>query len=478
MPKIISLLGTLVLVGVIYTMFIAPKVTPKVNPNVNERSFDQLIAQLTETDVKDILGAPAQVKGGEVYRLESAESGASRFVIGELAKKKGGGIAKLYTGANDETICVLFSPDTQTIVAAEYRICGRPVLYRGPTSTASVRTFGVSGIGRANRPDDYAEWSAVQLLRSQKLLASRKPSAELDKGEVEEEKPRPATPPPEPVSPSPEEKQEPTPATATGMQEPAPPPDPVAPPEPPEPPLDPNEPFVVPRVKLASGSVISEVSLKLSETWQSDHFPSGAPVVVAQYPNRTVNAILSLKQGRLSGPAVTLYEDGHLASVSSYETGELHGDFRQWNENRRREFFAQYAHGKREGVSCLFREGRPWLIQDWKKDEAESQYLVVYKKKEMVLVPEANLNSEQSALFAQAQAKQEEVWAEIRKTQARLTTWLKQELSTLRKEYAAVLPPPGEDAAKKSAKPAGKRPAFDPNAFENYWRSALSGCGF
>jgi hypothetical protein len=480
MPKIISLLGTLVLVGVIYTMFIAPKITTEVNPSVNERSFDQLLAEMTETDVEDILGKPARVKGGEVYRMESAASGAARFAIGEMAKRRGLGILKLYTGANEETICVLFSPDSRTIVAAEYRICGRPVIYRGPTSASSVRTYGVTGVGRANRPDDYAEWSAAQLLRSQKLLASRKPFAELRKvaqEQEEEEKPRPATSPQDPSTPTPAEKEESASATAAGMQEPAPPVEPTPPPEP-EPSFDPNEPFVVPRVKLDSGSVLSEVTIKLIDNWQSDFFPPGAPVVVAQFPNHTVNAILSLKLGRLNGPAVTLYEDGHLASVSTYETGELHGDFRLWDGDRHRVFFAQFARGKRDGVSCLFREGRPWLIQDWDKDEAQSQYLVVYKKKDMILVPEAKLNSEQSALFAQAQAKQEEVWAEIRKTHARLTTWLKQELSTLRKEYVAVLPPPGEEPAKKTTKPAASRTKFDAAAFENYWRSALSGCGF
>ena len=235
---------------------------------------------------------------------------------------------------------------------------------------------------------------------------------------------------------------------------------------------------MVPRIKLPSGAALSESLLKLPDGWQETLFPLYAPVVVAQYPNRTVHAIVSLKLGKMHGPTVTLHEDGHLASLANCAQGELHEDFWQWDENRQRTFFARFALDNREGLACLFRNGRPWLIQEWKRDEVQAQYLVVYEKDKPVLVPEADLTKEQYTQFGLAQLQQEEVWAGIRKTHKQLTAWLRKDLQQLKKNRVAVLLP--EDAplpVKPAARGSSVPGAFDLDGFEAYWRTALMNCG-
>lgn len=476
MPKIISVLGTLALLGIVYTVFLAPEHTNKVNRNVNERSFDKLVGEMTEPDVLSILGTPDRAKGGEVFCLNSAEGDSARYSINELSRKQSKNTLNLYLGPDEETILVLFSGDTGQIVATEYRIGERPVLYRGPTIASSVKSSGVAIGTRANRKEEYADWTAAQLLRSQTLRKDRKVYGQLTSSKSTEPPPPPtsvmpeplAAPPPEPVAPVMQEEPPPEPAPAVEPSANA------------ANPINPGEPYVVPRIKLLpSEAVISEALVKLTEGWREGLFPPAAPVVVAQYPSRAVNAILTLKMARLNGPAVTFFEDGHLASLATYAAGELKDDYRLWDENRQRVLFAQFARGKRDGLACLFQEGRPWLIQEWQAGDVKAQYLVVFVKQKPVPVPESKLNKEQSSQFVRAQARVEEVWVEVAKTQKRLNAWLIQNMPQLRRDRAAILPPPGEEITPpKGPRIPTPREPFNVGTFEAIWRTALMQCGF
>jgi hypothetical protein len=81
-------------------------------------------------------------------------------------------------------------------------------------------------------------------------------------------------------------------------------------------------------------------------------------------------------KGRLDGPSVTLYENGKLAILGSYPGCVRDGAFRVWDESGQMLFYGQYKGGKKHGTVCLFNDGQPWLVQQWKSDELQGQTVV------------------------------------------------------------------------------------------------------
>ena len=97
---------------------------------------------------------------------------------------------------------------------------------------------------------------------------------------------------------------------------------------------------------------------------------------VAKYPNDSIQGVFTLADAKLNGAAATLFEKGHLQSLVFYAKAARHGTLRIWNENGQRVLYAEYKNGKNNGLVYLFREGVPWLIKEFDKGVAQSEYLI------------------------------------------------------------------------------------------------------
>ena len=123
----------------------------------------------------------------------------------------------------------------------------------------------------------------------------------------------------------------------------------------------------------------------------------------AEYPNGSTRGLFimgdkSPNKGKFHGSAATLYESGHLLTLAQYKEGYLHGSLKRWDENGTRLFYAEYKRGKRDGVVCLFRNGLPWRIEEWKSQEQkipQSEYLVKWTPDGARLVPAGQLTGDQ-----------------------------------------------------------------------------------
>ena len=116
--------------------------------------------------------------------------------------------------------------------------------------------------------------------------------------------------------------------------------------------------------------------LEVCPGWQDKLFPEDVSVFVTKYPNEAIQSIFTLSNAKLDGAAATLYEDGHLQTLAFYRKAKRHGPLKLWKENAERLLYAEYKSGNKHGLLCLFQKGMPWLIQEWDKGKATSEYLV------------------------------------------------------------------------------------------------------
>ena len=139
-------------------------------------------------------------------------------------------------------------------------------------------------------------------------------------------------------------------------------------------------------VTLPSGAELTEAMLEVSPNWLERLFPGvsdnfaeraaaarGSLVCVAKYPNGSLQGQFTLSEERkLDGASATFYENHQLHSLALYSKGNLHGYLKVWNKKGDRVLYAEYKYGKKDGLVCLFRDGVPWLIEEWKWQDQKS----------------------------------------------------------------------------------------------------------
>lgn len=130
-------------------------------------------------------------------------------------------------------------------------------------------------------------------------------------------------------------------------------------------------------ISLPSGAVLDGEGIEPRPGWQ-DRLLSNFSFV-SYYNSGAMAVIANRKAERLEGGAASLYEDGHLQTLAEYSNNQLTGGLRIWDENKNRLLYSQYKRGKRQGITCLFDDGYPWLVQEYDQGTAGSEYYVDFK---------------------------------------------------------------------------------------------------
>lgn len=148
------------------------------------------------------------------------------------------------------------------------------------------------------------------------------------------------------------------------------------------------------RIALPSGAVLTEAMLGVPDQWQRKLFPEDVAVFVSKYPDDSVQGVFAMKNAKIEGWAAMLYEDGRLQSLASYKDTRLHGSLKQWEENGNRLLYAEYAGGKKQGLTCLFCAGRPWLVQECDRGTVKTECLVKWSGNVPRAVPSDYLDAD------------------------------------------------------------------------------------
>ncbi len=98
--------------------------------------------------------------------------------------------------------------------------------------------------------------------------------------------------------------------------------------------------------------------------------------LMPKHKNDVPFAVLKHNAGKLHGPAIAQFEDGGLMMSGMYVNNERHGTFLVMSEDRSVKFAADYDRGDKDGLACVFRSGRPLLIQECANNKPQFTYLL------------------------------------------------------------------------------------------------------
>jgi hypothetical protein len=188
------------------------------------------------------------------------------------------------------------------------------------------------------------------------------------------------------------------------------------------------------QITLPSHAILTQSMLNVPENWKKIFFPSRTNVLFGYYPDNSVHGVFSLdKANKLNGVAAMLYDNGALQTLAvAYKKGDLDGCLKQWDEDGKRVFYAEYRNGKKQGILCLFQGGMPWLIQEWEKAKAENEYLVKWAQHSQSILPTSTLTGSDSEELSRARQQ----LAMVEKTEIQfkntLKKWRNAELDRIR----------------------------------------------
>jgi hypothetical protein len=238
-------------------------------------------------------------------------------------------------------------------------------------------------------------------------------------------------------------------------------------------------PAVFSRIELPSGGVLTETMLTVPQSWQRMMFPDDASVYTPKYPNDEIRGVYTFETGKLDGWAAGLHQSGQLRFLGKYHESLRDGLLRRWDVNKQRLLYAEYARGNKNGLVCLFRDGMPWLIEEWKSGRMGGQYLVKWSEGSPSVVPRAALQGDDAKEFASAQKRLYELEAAIDREETELKQelreWYREEEQSARWAKAAKMSVKRQQAMSKRIRARGAAGAA---AARNAWQGALRRAGF
>lgn len=485
-----AVLVGLAIMAIAFTLITSPAPEQPINGNVHDQNYTRIEQGMTLSQVQDVLGQPHLVCAGEVVKVEKPDSIELSCTIEPADRDPTGNghLVHIYKGPDDESIRVLFSGNDRRVVAAEYCIGDKSVLYKGVSSVKNRSDVMIAPRLISLTPEQDERIKRFQ--RRQILTAQA--TANGGASQV----PPPSAPGASPVpaasstslakeAQTTSASRAPTGATSDGIASPKtgqPATDSSAKPTSSDPsgaagrPVDPGAPATpqTTSIKLPSGAELSETALDLPSNWQISMFPPGVTVYVAKYPNDAPQGVFVLDKGKLHGPAVRFFPDGKLQTLAGYLAGELKGPLRLWDEQQRRILYAEFKRDKRNGLLCFFREGKPWLIQEWSMDAIQDEYLVKYSAGTATVVPGAKAQGKDAEDFTAAKEKLDELEKQLWENEAQLkrglAKWYRAESERIRRERFASQAPVRRDNAQRRDLARQAQQAAEAEAF---WRTVL-----
>jgi hypothetical protein len=461
------------------------------NEHVNETNFDRLRAGMKPDKVEAILGPPDQSAQGEIIQLERLGAADLQGTIEEVSQPASGGRLYIYCGRDDEVIEILFSEKDDTVIAAEYSVSDYPVIYRGPrvakrsqdlAAVSARRSVGTDELQkqketltRYNRRKQLEKRSRGSFYSKETPDSvadeSKAPTSELPAAEPSKTASPPKTvanqvqPPslvtshapsqqrqPSEIHPTPEAKQIPAPSAPLVRK-----------------PTGPIE------LKLTSGRTLSDSSPKfeLPNPWPDKIFPSSLAVYVAHNPDQSIRGVLANKKPSFHGPAVTLYDNGHIETVAFYAEGRLNGPVRMWTDQKEKQLYSEYKSGNKNGLTCLYIEKLPRLIQEWDAASMQQEYFVRLIDGQAILTQPSALSGDDAEEYAKAKDQLSAIEQRMHDNEIafkrNLVDWYRKEIKKTK--------PPVAKSSKKPASPANARPPmtsmFLPQPTDPQWRNAL-----
>ena len=188
-------------------------------------------------------------------------------------------------------------------------------------------------------------------------------------------------------------------------------------------------------IQLPSGGGVKIASFAAHPKWK-ESFPQDNPFFVEKYADGNLQGMHSRYSGRLDGASATLCENGNLKMLAYYPGGQLQGACRVWDDEQRMLLYCNYKDSKKHGITCLLKDGVPWLLQEWNKGALESETVVVRRGTDFVAVDDP----QQLAKAKERLSTVEKELAEtVSGTKTSLRKWFADEGDRIKKEKGKIL---------------------------------------
>ena len=170
-------------------------------------------------------------------------------------------------------------------------------------------------------------------------------------------------------------------------------------------------------VTLPSGTELTQALMEPPRNWIDRMFPDDDQVYVEKFTDGKIRGVYCYAQGKLHGGAVTLYADGGVSTLASYDMSEREGPVRRWEENKKRLLYADYKGDKPTGLVCLFRDDLPWFVQEYDRSDVPTEYLVKWSGGTAEAIPHNRLPPEDLRETAAARDKIQELQASLERSE-------------------------------------------------------------
>jgi hypothetical protein len=188
-------------------------------------------------------------------------------------------------------------------------------------------------------------------------------------------------------------------------------------------------------IRLPSGTVFKIASFAVQPKW-TEWFPADHAFYAEKYGEGSLKGMHARYSGRLDGASVVLHENGNVKMLAYYPDGQRQGSCRVWDEDRRMVFYCKFKDNEKDGMTCLFKDGTPWLVQEWDKNALQNETVLVRKGSDYVAIDDAQQ-------LAHAQERLSTVEKELAETDRDIKTslrkWFTDEGDRIKKEKEKAL---------------------------------------
>lgn len=131
-------------------------------------------------------------------------------------------------------------------------------------------------------------------------------------------------------------------------------------------------------IALPSGARIMEDQFAFDAQKIAAVFPKDGKTATFLHPNEKVRALVGHLDRKLHHGMATFHPNGEPHLVGQYTLAQRDGYFQAFAEKGERLLWLEFRKGNRHGISCLFADGRPQLIQEYDKGILVGEFVVEF----------------------------------------------------------------------------------------------------
>lgn len=186
--------------------------------------------------------------------------------------------------------------------------------------------------------------------------------------------------------------------------------------------------------------------------WPLETNPTTASIVKDLFPNES-RSIFVLRRNsspiglfiytnsKFDGPAIVLYPNGLPKILLSFAEHSRDGLLQHWNLEGELQFSATYKNGRKLGLSVIYQNGRPHLIEEWDTSKSSTKYIVENHDAVARLVKlegAAADKGEHSKMIARIEQLEQELFREEGEWKREFSEWWRRHDNEIKKLERAI----------------------------------------